>query len=604
MSRWLVLIALAGSAGFGQISGLVTTDDGGQVYFSTPLRLRGSQETFYPKILRYVGRFELFREVELQTPAVNPAGIYTVTNFFELTDPQVSGDGTVVTFTANAICSGGSPDACVEVVGTTGNIVGAGIPSKLLNPTNPLSPLYNGEIRLSADRRYVLMMGELAAINDSFRVIDLVSGAITPLPNCCSTVGDARQVFADDGSLLLVLLSDQLPGPLVPLVLWTPASGAAVTLRVSQVPLLARLSRNRAKVIYEAATSDSRSLIAFDVASQSETVLATAPGTTILPNDNQYEPYFYPWVTRDGSTVLFLSADSNGVTQAFLIGSDGSGLRQITSVPEGVSDATVSGYGNVVYAATPKARLMRIEVQSNTVTELAPPSAQADSISTPAPGSLAQFSGHGLIALRAVSVNGEAAPVYTKTDTTAVFQIPWDTSVADPATMLIADDSNSPFEGALVVPLTAVNPSFLPFNTGFDQIPMALHQDGKTPVTEEDPAKAGEVITLYLTGMGPVNGSVETGAPAPASGPLETVVNTFTCTVAASTTNNGGYSFDAPVVSAGLAPGLIGVYQMKLRVPQLVSNVRPDSIILTCDAPPSIVPANGEAYAHLPIAAP
>jgi len=317
--------------------------------------------------LRYVGRFQLFRQIASETMPVQSGDLYSVTNFYQLTDPQVAGDGTVVAFTGNAVCTPIAPDGCVEVATTIGNVVGANIPFKQLNPVNPL---YNGEIRLSGDRRYVLMMGSLAAVNDFYRVIDLPNGAITTLPY--STVGDAKQAFADDGSLLLELPSVTWGTP-VPLVLWTPASNSSVQLNVSQMPLLARLSRNGKKVIYEAATAASRTLMAFDVVSQSETVLATGPGATIPPNDDQYVSYFYPWVTRDGRTVLFLSSDSKGVMQAFLIQSDGSDLRQITTAPEGVSNATLSGYGNVAYAATTQSRLLRIELPSNTVADLAAP---------------------------------------------------------------------------------------------------------------------------------------------------------------------------------------------------------------------------------------
>jgi hypothetical protein len=164
-------------------------------------------------------------------------------------------------------------------------------------------------------------------------------------------------------------------------------------------------------VVYEAAAPAGRTLIAFDVASQSETVLATGPGAIIPTNGDQYEPYFHPWVTNDGSTVLFQSADSNGVTQVFLIQSDGSDLRQITKAPGGVSDATLSGFGQVAYAATLQARLFQIDISSDTVTVLAPPWVPGvfplhpctlgglDYGSTPDRGSISRFCpGHGKLA--------------------------------------------------------------------------------------------------------------------------------------------------------------------------------------------------------------
>ena len=314
---------------------------------------------------------------KLQTPQENP--FYT--NYFQLTGPQVSGDGSVVAYTANAVCTNtGSPSGCLGDVLQQGNIVGTTVAS---------SPLNDGEIVLSGDKRYALMI--FGQVVSSPRLIDLATGKVTVIANY-TWVGD-HQVFADDGSILLQgANSGQL-------VLWNPVS--PVTLQASQsLVLVARLSRNRAKVVYEAVSSASELLIAYDVASATETVLSTVPAT---PNGfGGYTPYFSPWITNDGRTVLFQSADSTGVKQAFLIHSDGSNLRQITHVQEGVSDATLSGYGNIAYAETPQARLVRIDVASGTVTELASPSAQISSISPPALGSLAQLSGHGLNATTAV----------------------------------------------------------------------------------------------------------------------------------------------------------------------------------------------------------
>jgi hypothetical protein len=59
------------------------------------------------------------------------------------------------------------------------------------------------------------------------------------------------------------------------------------------------------------------------------------------------------------------------------------------------------------------------------------------------------------------------------------------------------------------------------------------------------------------------------------------VVNPFTCSVDASTTDDGGGSVNATVVLAGLAPGLLGVYQMK--IPQLVSNAEHGTAGLLCE---------------------
>ena len=152
-------------------------------------------------------------------------------------------------------------------------------------------------------------------------MIDLATGAITVLDH--AWIGDGRQVFADDGSVLLGTLTF-MPQP----VLWNPVSPQ--TLNLSRTPSLARVSHNKAKVVYEAVTAEQRTLVTYDVTSGVETVLATGPGSP-----DQFPSHFYPWITNDGRTVLLMSTDAADVRQAFLISSVGSNPRQLTHEPEG-----------------------------------------------------------------------------------------------------------------------------------------------------------------------------------------------------------------------------------------------------------------------------
>jgi uncharacterized protein (TIGR03437 family) len=75
----------------------------------------------------------------------------------------------------------------------------------------------------------------------------------------------------------------------------------------------------------------------------------------------------------------------------------------------------------------------------------------------------------------------------------------------------------------------------------------------------DEPATAGSVVTVYLTGQGPVQPAVSTGAAAPAS-PLAQAVYPVTATI-------GG--LPAEVDAAALSPGSVGLFQVKLRVPQI-----------------------------------
>jgi uncharacterized protein (TIGR03437 family) len=81
---------------------------------------------------------------------------------------------------------------------------------------------------------------------------------------------------------------------------------------------------------------------------------------------------------------------------------------------------------------------------------------------------------------------------------------------------------------------------------------IVVRADQVTLAEPGTPARRGEAIVIYGTGLGPVTQSVGPGAPSPAS-PLASVVSPVTVTV-------GGRP--ASVLFAGLTPGFAGLYQV------------------------------------------
>jgi uncharacterized protein (TIGR03437 family) len=96
-------------------------------------------------------------------------------------------------------------------------------------------------------------------------------------------------------------------------------------------------------------------------------------------------------------------------------------------------------------------------------------------------------------------------------------------------------------------------------------------------VDASNPAKAGDVVVVYCTGLGATNPAARSGEAAPTS-PLAKVVTPVTVTI-------GGQP--AAVQFAGLTPGLVGLYQVNV---QILSGVTPGAsvpLVISQDGVPS-----------------
>jgi uncharacterized protein (TIGR03437 family) len=337
----------------------------------------------------------------------------------------------------------------------------------------------------------------------------------------------AGRVVADNGTVAyidsgLTLLT---PTTVTRVPLASPYSGAAV---------IDSAARN---VVY---LSDG-SLRLYRIAAQQHAVLAPA---------NSYAPY----LAADGSRVMFLSGTPPAL-QIYTVNTDGSALRQVTRESSGVTLAAMSDDGRVAWYFSGDARLYQLNLDTG---EARPRMAAPPRIGDPfpiAPGSTYVLSGTGFsdslftadfplprtLGDVSVTVNGIPAPLYSVAPSQIVFQVPWATS--GNATVEVHAASTSPFEPRLG--FQAVTSPVLP------ALLLAIHEDWQAVVSPAQPARPGEVLHLYGTGLGPVDQPQPDGVPAPANPPARTLAP-VTCT-------------GVPVLFAGLAPGLAGYYQMEIR---------------------------------------
>ncbi len=526
MIRLLLILLALGGAARGQFASLGTTADGATLYFSTPLRLRGSSSPFFHKIFRFDTRLVEF----LSRDAGEPIG-WTSSNFYEIMDAQPSSDGAIVAISAWRGCYGGS--GCLTVQTNQGTIVDRG--GKQLFSDS-------GYVSMSPNGRWALFYARntFANLMTGAELVDLTTGKAVTVPY--GFAQRPRRQVANDGTVA-VATGGQLR-------LWRSdgeqtLSGAAPAPSdyLSEPQVL--LSADGSRVVYQTATG----LALYDRSQGTETTLTT-------------NKTLWAAISDDASAIAFVNSSDSQVWLA-------APLRQLTQEADGIEEVTLSGDGRVAFAATGGGRLLRIDVATGAVTELIPRSPWiTNSISPVAPGSMYQFTGHNLWPAQ-IRTGGLDAPILASSPEQVWFQVPWEVPVQEAAQVEYISGS-SPLESP---PGTLTVQSVAPAGFTGDYTVLAAHQDFSGLISDDSPALSGEVIAVYLTGLGAVSVPVATGEPSPAT-PLALVTGPLRCQFW-----DGGPN-DSRIYFAGLAPGMVGVYQVSLEVP---AGLRVSPVGLVCD---------------------
>lgn len=573
MARVLLLCAILVAPAAAQFQDLATSGDGSEVYFSSSLRLRGTNDPLHPKVYRASGAgVSLFAERQQE-----PLDALSRSNFFQLIAPQLSSDGSVMVLNAQRICSGGS--RCVGVQYWEATVMNSGTETRRIA----------GQVRLSSNGRYGLVF-QSSIVEPGAKLLNLETGESFVYPASIGNSwnpGRGRVVSSTGTAVFLSFDGKQLMLGSV-----TGAQGYdAVGVAQSAV-----IDDQATGVIYESGSAPGRTLRIIDLSSRSDRLLVGNAGDT-----------YQPVMSGDGRRILFLSTgrfdstNRTGLAQLFVVNRDGSGLRQLTGDASGIAEATLSGDGRVAWLVTFAGRLFRQDVETGAVS---PAIGRSPSLNLPGgqdmgAGSMATLTGRGfsdasvsaeslplptaLGGLR-VRIGGVLAPLFTVSPSELLIQVPWELPKSisgDELRVEFDDPPDTPFEVGLQATLnlgSSPNPRFLrlgpeypvasgvPF--GSPQFVLAAHQNFEALVTRANPARPGEIIHVYMTGLGAVDRPVADGYSGPADPPA-VVAGTPRCRVYDSIKLLE--TPDTKVYFAGLAPSLVGLYQVSLLVPESVS---------------------------------
>jgi uncharacterized protein (TIGR03437 family) len=129
--------------------------------------------------------------------------------------------------------------------------------------------------------------------------------------------------------------------------------------------------------------------------------------------------------------------------------------------------------------------------------------------------------------------------------------VPWEVAGQSSTPVLVTNNGQTSL--AYTQALRPLDPAIFVASNGR----MAVLTQAGAQITTSNPASAGQVLSLYATGLGPVSPAIKTGQLTPV-GTLYNTTNQATVTVG---------SANASVSFAGLAPNFVGLYQINFTVP-------------------------------------
>lgn len=523
-------------------SGLSASGDGSTLVFSgTPIPRGAGEAPAHEKILRWTRAegFTIHAAVEF---AVTGAA----SSPFQLKSPRISTDGATVAYTGFRMCFAPSMFGGCRTDTT---------PQSTVMRAGKVAASMRGEAVVSRNGRWAVA-GPQSATEFHSVLVDLETGQKTELAADILFPSLAYLVL-DDGSILT--RAGHKVG----------RNGERSTLDLPAGTIPRDVSADGAVLaLFTNPNGDEGDLLIYEDATASIAEIARSVRA--------------PRLTDDGSSVVYLASPGPGLsTQLFLARTDSPDKWQITEIPEGVLEGTISGDGQIAFGLTNLNRIFRYTVNSGEIEFLNPPTPRPLYPNTVVQGSEMILQPSGLGELRFLpedrypqEFNGLRLkagtlllPLTRIAPLLMTYQVPYDFPLG---THTLAWDlgGEHPFRFA-EVKLEVV--PFLPWARGYECI-CPRHQSG-SDVSRSDPALPGELITVNVNGLGAVAPAIPFATPAPAS-PVSRPVRP----VRVELVYDGG-RIALEEVDAIVIPGSAGGYRVSFRMPARGWPDAPDNLL-------------------------
>jgi uncharacterized protein (TIGR03437 family) len=423
--------------------------------------------------------------------------------------PGVNGDASIIAINGPAFCEPGQP-----------------CPTTIRTPTGSL--VIDGRASLSTSGRFAAVYGNYyQAPPYSVRLVDFVAGTVVVIGPQPAHEG---QFVADDGTIL----SGRDGG--------VRLSGPKGTVDLTPVGSMGRamLARDASRIVYDGPIDGIHVL---EVASNTDRLVVAG---------------FLPMLAADGRTFAYLNGGQVWIADAITGAS-----RLLTMEAEPIVDLAISGDGSRVFAVTESGRLLSVNTANGAAAQMlgaVGPLAYGLAF-PPVPGSYNELIGYFAQDFAPdLRVSGvRATALENKTDRIAI-QIPWEAK-ADPQAEVILRFNEPAWEQLVRIGVFPILGSTFALAGGFPAATAyVIREDWSTVVYT---ARPGDVLHLYATGWGPVDGTIQDGQPTPVdrlyriTSPCQWMATGFP--------SRQQRPFE--VLFAGLAPTLTGIYQFDFRIP-------------------------------------
>ncbi len=546
---------LSSAALLAQVEQLATSGDGSTLLFHTRFRLQSETD------LGATGKIYRFQDGQWTRVVVAPDIGFAISPPDDF-GPFLSTDGSVVGWQIAVGCS-----LCQIIVAPTysSQVSGVSLPASFPRGTVRMSP--NGRFFTADDYPF-----------RGAQYLDAATGATADIPVELFARPVVREV-ADDGTALLLITGQRdaaqflAPGTLS---LWKPGSDPRPVYSENRV-YSPTISANAARIAFESVVDggpndDQRTLLVMDTRTLERFPVASMPSRDYRA---LVDSFSHPKWDASGKKLIYRTFDDQALPVGISLWDAGTQTSSVIFTnSEGFSDTVISGDGRIVWAVTSTNRLLRLDLARGLTEEILPPlgaitrGADGEGV----PGSALLLLGTG--ATKAVmALDGSVQlPIVAAEPQGLWVQIPWEYAPSSTEIHnLLIRSQNNPFEAMVRIAISPViEPHIATWTDPATFIPYAkaVHQDFQSLVTPANPARTGEVVHVYFTGLGPLDHPLPTGAPGPQDPPAHPV-RPLVCNLR----GNPAQPLEIPYL--GYAVGMIGIYQADIRIPDVVPQTNP-----------------------------